>query len=76
MREHGGSVQQCCGRIERRKGRREEKIKTLDTQVLLLIAMNNMMDDYTGDLVEYSGEYKEDAGKRYQECFKILTAPS
>ena len=50
----------------------EEKIQTLDTQVLLLIAMNNMMDDYTGDLVEYSGEYKEDAGKRYQECFKIL----
>ena len=50
----------------------EEKIQTLDTQVLLLIAMNNMMDDYTGDLVEYSGEYKEDTGTRYQECFKIL----
>lgn len=40
--------------------------------MLLLIAMNNMMDDYIGDLVEYSGEHKEDAGKRYQECFKIL----
>ena len=40
--------------------------------MLLLIAMNNMMDDYTGDLVEYSGEYNEDVGKRYQECFKIL----
>ena len=46
--------------------------KQVYTQVLLLIAMNNMMDDYTGDLVEYYGEYKEDAGKRYQECFKIL----
>lgn len=49
----------------------EEKIQTLDTQVLLLIAMNNMIDDYTGDLVEYSGEYKEDAGKRYQEGLKV-----
>ena len=57
---------------EKEKEEAEEKIQTLDTQVLLLIAMNNMMDDYTGDLVEYSGEYKEDAGKRYQECFKIL----
>lgn len=57
---------------EKEKEEAEEKIQTLDTQVLLLIAMNNMIDDYTGDLVEYSGEYKEDAGKRYQECFKIL----
>lgn len=57
---------------EKEKEEAEEKMQTLDTQVLLLIAMNNMMDDYTGDLVEYSGEYKEDAGKRYQECFKIL----
>ena len=57
---------------EKEKEEAEEKIQTLDTQVLLLIVMNNMMDDYTGDLVEYSGEYKEDAGKRYQECFKIL----
>lgn len=57
---------------EKEKGEAEEKIQTLDTQVLLLIAMNGMMDDYIGDLVEYSGEYKEDAGKRYQECFKIL----
>lgn len=38
----------------------------------LILAMNGMMDDYIGDLVGYSGEYKEDAGKRYQECFKIL----
>ena len=57
---------------EKEKEEAEEKIQTLDTQVLLLIAMNNMMDDYTGDLVEYSGEYKEDTGTRYQECFKIL----
>ena len=57
---------------EKEKEEAEEKIQTLDTQVLLLIAMNNMIDDYTGDLVEYSGEYKEDTGTRYQECFKIL----
>ena len=57
---------------EKEKEEAEEKIQTLDTQVLLLIAMNGMMDDYIGDLVEYSGEYKEDTGKRYQECFKIL----
>ena len=57
---------------EKEKEEAEEKIQTLDTQVLLLIAMNNMMDDYTGDLAGYSGEYNEDAGKRYQECFKIL----
>ena len=57
---------------EKEKEEAEEKIQTLDTQVLLLIAMNGMMDDYIGDLVGYSGEYKEDAGKRYQECFKIL----
>ena len=43
---------------EKEKEEAEEKIQTLDTQVLLLIAMNNMIDDYTG--------------KRYQECFKIL----
>lgn len=57
---------------EKEKEEAEEKIQTLDTQVLLLIAMNNMMDDYTGDLAGYSGEYNEDVGKRYQECFKIL----
>ena len=43
---------------EKEKEEAEEKIQTLDTQVLLLIAMNNMMDDYIGDLVGYSGEYK------------------
>ena len=57
---------------EKEKEEAEEKIQTLDTQVLLLIAMNNMMDDYTGYLAGYSGEYDEDVGKRYQKCFKIL----
>ena len=36
---------------EKEKEEAEEKIQTLDTQVLLLIAMNNMMDDIPGGLI-------------------------
>ena len=57
---------------EKEKEEAEEKIQTLDTQVLLLIAMNGMMDDYIGDLVGYSGEYEAAAGKRDPDCYKIL----
>lgn len=49
-----------------------EKEQKLDLQVLLLIALDQMMDEYIGDFVRYTGEYDEEKGKRYKDCFEIL----